>query len=182
MIARNCGCNAPYMTTAVVQIEPGDWFWGCYAAQREQARWVRSAPNKMLADFQIKRGGRFWGCDAAQREQARSPRGLCTTPLSLTERSFCGEGACSRWVRSAPNKMLADFQIKRGDRFWGCDAAQREQARSPQGLCTTPLSLTDATGAVLASPDSCAAAARATKSFPPMGLFSRYGVYFSTTQ
>ncbi|PNB75127.1 hypothetical protein C1X64_05730 [Pseudomonas sp. GW456-E7] len=34
--------------------------------------------------------------------------------------SFCGEGACSRWVAKRPQKK-------------GCCAAQREQAPSPQG-------------------------------------------------
>ncbi len=231
----------------------------------------RSAPNRTIAGFQINRGGRFWGCCTAQREQARSPRGLCTTRLSLTERgasvaselaragpgwrsrakrpqqddcrlsdktrwpilgllhsparasslatgavydaTFLTERGVSvaselaragpgwrsrakrpqqddcrlsdktRWpilgllhsparasslatgavydatfltergasvaselaragARSAPDKTTAGFQINRGGRFWGCCTAQREQARSPRGLCTMPVSLT----------------------------------------
>ncbi len=42
----------------------------------------------------------------------------------------CGEGACSRWPAQQASALL---QANRIVRFYGCCAAEREQAPSPQG-------------------------------------------------
>ncbi|CAH0276855.1 hypothetical protein SRABI06_03829 [Pseudomonas brassicacearum] len=55
----------------------------------------------------------------------------------------CGEGACSRWLRSSPKMYLSPQCIRQG--VGACCAVQREQAPSPQkqkrGVATeaTPL-------------------------------------------
>ncbi|MGF6329946.1 hypothetical protein ABH909_002824 [Pseudomonas sp. BS3782 TE3695] len=50
----------------------------------------------------------------------------------LWQGSFCGEGACSRWVAQQPYAVIA-VRLKQSVLwFHDCCAAEREQAPSPQ--------------------------------------------------
>ena len=109
---------------------------------------VRSAPSPGATVSLLNRAVRFWGCFAAQREQARSPQGL-GVPWHLSARWVAlpivaqrtvmpsglhvASGLARVGVRSAPSPGATESLLNRAVRFWGCFAAQREQARSPQG-------------------------------------------------
>ncbi|SDY42640.1 hypothetical protein SAMN03159474_05443 [Pseudomonas sp. NFACC08-1] len=107
-------------------------FWGCFSpaginplatgashpafVARELApAGLRSSPQESAPRCVRFIALSFWGCFAAQREQAPSPQGgllavvVYSQPLAInpfaTRRvasSFCGEGACSRWVAQQP--------------------------------------------------------------------------------
>ncbi|POA16319.1 hypothetical protein C1886_26045, partial [Pseudomonas sp. FW300-N1A1] len=57
---------------------------------------------------------------------------------SSVNAAFVARELAPAGLRSGPDKATEVCQKDLGDRFWGCFAPQREQARSPQGCVRHP--------------------------------------------
>ena len=86
-------------------------------------RRIKASTDKVFADI---------------HRQKSSPRGAMLFSQEAPEASKGPRGLLALGGVKRLNKVTAAFQNELGDSFWGCCAAQREQARSPQGMYEPP--------------------------------------------